>query len=371
MAKIIVEQVQGGSGGTALTVPTAAATVNNQAVVGSTAGVLSHSPIALPAAASGAANRPLVGATTGATTFSPIAMPASDGTANQYLQTNGSGQLGFNSITESSLLPEDNDLMIGAIFTTSMRENFYSTGTWSTSGPNSTYYNSLSDASAIQQCWNMAFADGKPKASGVTNSTGDITYSNNDDGEARTKLFAHNRRLGWVAKQWERDYNQTSYSGITISILPIRNKGSSAVDVSLKRGFTSQSNYSGSGIVSYRPTYSSGTNYANATGGAWTTHNSYTSNTSYAGSNNTNTINIPAGQTVLVMMTSSHIYHTTDFMHDIHVYAELQTAFTHTDIQCDMRMLEALHTCRQPAADYNTQTPYEMYTSCATCYGDR
>ena len=55
MAKIIVEQVQGGSGGTALTVPTAAATVNNQAVVGSTAGVLSHSPIALPAAASGAA----------------------------------------------------------------------------------------------------------------------------------------------------------------------------------------------------------------------------------------------------------------------------------------------------------------------------
>jgi hypothetical protein len=422
MAKIIVEQVQGGSGGTALTVPTAAATVNNQAVVGSTAGVLSHSPIALPAAASGAANRPLVGATSGATSFSPLALPAADGaanrpvttngsgqlqfgavgmpaadgaankpittngsgqlqfgavaypaadgTANQVLQTNGSGVTSWGTIT-SSPVPDDNDLMIGAIFTTSMRENFYSTGTWSSSGPNSTYYNSLSDANSILQCWNMAFADGKPKASGMSNSTNDITYTNNDDGEARTKLFAHNRRLGWVSKQWERDYNQQSNSGITISILPIRNKGSSNVDVSLKTGFTSQSNNSGSGLVSYRATYSSGTNYANATGGAWTTHNAYTSNTSYAGTTRTNSITIPAGETILVMMTSSHRYHTTDFMHDIHAYGELHTAFTHADIQCDMRMLEALHTCRQPAADYNVQTPYEMYTSCATCYGDR
>ena len=370
MAKIIVEQVQGGSGGTALTIPTAAASVNNQAVVGSTAGVLSHSPIALPASASGANNRPLIGATTGALSFAATAYPAADGTNGQVFQTNGSGVGSFGTMA-SSPVPDDNDLMIGAIFTTSMRENFYSTGTWSSSGPNSTYYNSLSDASAILQCWNMAFADGKPKSSGVTNSTNDITYSNNDDGEARTKLFAHNRRLGWVAKQWERDYNQTSYPGLTISILPIRNKGSAAVDISLKRGFTSINNYNGSGIVSYRPTYSSGTNYANATGGTWTTHNSYQSNTSYGGGNNTQTINIPANQTVLVMMTSTHIYHTTDFMHDIHVYAELQTAFSHADIQCDMRMLEALHSCRQPAADYNVATPYEMYTSCATCYGDR
>ena len=370
MAKIIVEQVQGGSGGTALTVPTAAATVNNQAVVGSTAGVLSHSPIALPAAAATANNRPLIGATTGALSFGAVALPAADGTANQVLQTNGSGVGSWGTVS-SSPVPDDNDLMIGAIFTTSMRENFYSTGTWSTSGPNSTYYNSLSDASAITQCWNMAFADGRPDSSTVTNNTSSMTYTNNDDGEARTKLFAHNRRLGWVAKQWERDYNQTNYSGITISILPIRNKGSAAVDVSLKRGFTSQSNYSGSGLVSYRPTYSSGTNYANATGGAWTTHHSYTSSSGYAGGNNSQTITIPAGETILLMMTSQHLYHTTDMYHDIHVYGELQTMFTHADIQCDMRMLEALHSCRQPASVYNAATPYEMYTSCATCYGDR
>ncbi len=70
-------------------------------------------------------------------------------------------------------------------------------------------------------------------------------------------------------------------------------------------------------------------------------------------------------------MTTHHMYHTTDMYNDIHVYGEIQTTFTHTDIQCDLRMLEALHTCRQPAAVYNAATPYEMYTSCATCYGDR
>jgi hypothetical protein len=57
--------------------------------------------------------------------------------------------------------------------------------------------------------------------------------------------------------------------------------------------------------------------------------------------------------------------------HDIHVYAELQTAFTHADIQCDLRMLEALTQCRQPAANSQVQYPYEMYTSCGTCFGDR
>ena len=397
MAKIIVERVQGGSGGAALTIPTAVPSANGAPVVGSTAGVLSFSAVGLPTAVSGANNRPIVGATTGVSTFSPLALPAADGAANKPVTTNGSGQLQFGAVAlpaadgtanqvlqtngsavaswgtiSSAPVPDDNDLMIGAIFTTSMRENFYSTGTWSSSGPNSTYYNSLSDASAISQCWNMAFADGKPKATGYTNSTNDITYSNNDDGEARTKLFAHNRRLGWIAKQWERDYNQTSYPGITISVLPVRNKGASDVVIAVKRGFTSQSNYSGSGLVSYRATYSSGTNYANATGGAWTTINSYTGDTSYAGTNSgPHNVTIPAGETILLMMTSSHRYHTTDFMHDIHVYGELQTMFTHADIQCDMRMLEALHSCRQPAADYNTNTPYEMYTSCATCYGDR
>ena len=218
--------------------------------------------------------------------------------------------------------------------------------------------NSLSDALQIcLQAWNMLLGDGKPKATGYTNSTADITYSNSSDDTvgARVKQFAHNRRLGYVTKQWEHDDNLTgNYAGCTWSALcQFVIKVQSNVNITVKRGFTSRSNYSGSGLVSYRATYSSGTNYANATGGAWTTHSSYTSDTSYAGSNTTSTVTVPAGETIIIMMTSHHRYHTTDMFHDIHVYGELQTMFTHADIQCDLRMLEALHTCRQPAADYN------------------
>jgi len=285
-----------------------------------------------------------------------------------------SGGGGGGAATVNTILPDDNDLMIGAIFTCSCRDSFYSTGEWGSSGPWTTYYHSLSDANSITQAWNMLFGDGKPQATQYTNSANGITFSGSNDETAgpRTKLFAHNQRLGWVSKQFEYDQGQSgAYSGCTWSCLPIRNKGTSDVVISVLRAFTSYNNYGGSGLVSYRATYSSGTNYANATGGAWTTHHSYTSNTSYAGTTNTTNVTVPAGETILLMMTSHHMYHTTDMYHDIHIYGQLQTMFTHADIQCDLRMLEALHSCRQPEADYTEVTPYEMYTSCATCYGDR
>lgn len=267
MAKIIVEQVQGGSGGTALTVPTAAATVNNQAVVGSTAGVLSHSPIALPAAASGANNRPLVGATTGATSFSPLALPAADGAANKPVTTNGSGQLQFGAVTypaadgtanqvlqtngsgvtsfgtiSSAPVPDDNDLMIGALFSHSNRENVYSTCEWSTTGPNGTYHHELDDASSRIAAWNMALGDGKPQQSANANSS-HMLYSGNWI-HSRYKQFAHNRRLGYNYRylRWG-DENGTSYPGATWAIIPIRNSGSSSVDCVFKTTTSSRANY--------------------------------------------------------------------------------------------------------------------------------
>ena len=393
MAKIIVEQVQGGSGGTALTVPTAAATVNNQAVVGSTAGVLSHSPIALPAAASGANNRPLVGATTGATSFSPlalpaadgaankpvttngsgqlqfgaVALPAADGTANQVLQTNGSGVTSFGTIT-SSPLPDDNDLIIGAVFSHSNRENVYSTGEWSTSGPNSTYYHELQAQSDMPQAWNMALGDGKPQASQNATSSY-MTYAGNFI-HSRYKQYAHNRRLGYNYRylRWG-DENGTSYPGCTWAIIPIRNSGSSSVTCSFKTTCSSRGNYAGTGKAYYTPTFSSGTNYANATGGAWTLLHSYDSNDETY--DHTASVPVPANTTVLFMVTSTWKYRTSYQFFDTLVFRELQTAFTHADIKCDLRMLEALHMGRSPAAIYNAATPYEMYTTCATLFGDR
>ena len=69
MAKIIVEEVQGGSGGEALTLPTA------------------------------------------------------DGAAGTFMKTDGSGALSFGA-AESSPVPDDNSLAVGAIFTTSNRQNW-------------------------------------------------------------------------------------------------------------------------------------------------------------------------------------------------------------------------------------------------------
>ena len=394
MAKIIVEQVQGGSGGTALTVPTAAATVNNQAVVGSTAGVLSHSPIALPAAASGANNRPLVGATTGATSFSPLALPAADGaankpvttngsgqlqfgatalpaadgSANQFLKTNGSGVASWGAITSSSV-PDDDIKCIGMLITSSARQNVYSTGEWSSSGPNSTYYNSLTDASARGQAWNMLFGDGKPKATGSTQ------FYANDDGDTfhREIIFAHNQRLGHYHRDmfyYDNASTGNDYSGVTFSCIPIRNHASSgSTNVSIPMYKTSGSgNYGGSGVMYYTPTFSSGTNYANATGGSWTLLNSYTSVTDTH--NYTATVPVAAGTTVLLFVSSAHRYHTTYRFKDTHNYHSLANTFT-GDIKCDLKMLHTLWMGRQPAADYNVNTPYELYTTCATLFGDR
>ena len=70
------------------------------------------------------------------------------------------------------------------------------------------------------------------------------------------------------------------------------------------------------------------------------------------------------------MMTSAHYYHTSYRYKDTHTYADLHTAFV-GDIKCDLRMLHALHMGRQPSSIYNGITPYEIYTTCASLYGDR
>ena len=318
-------------------------------------------------AADGAANKPLTTNGSGQLQFGATAYPAADGTANQVLQTNGSGVGSWGTIS-SAPVPDDNDLMIGALFSHSNRQNVYSTGEWTTTGPNSTYHHELDDAASRVAAWNMALGDGKPQQSANATSS-HMLYSGNWI-HSRYKQFAHNRRLGYNYRylRWG-DENGTSYPGASWAIIPIRNSGSSSVDCVFKTTTSSVANYAGSGHMYYTPTFSSGTNYANATGGAWTVLSSYQANSETH--DYTATVPVPANTTVLFMVTSTWNYRTSYQFFDTLVFRELHTAFTHADIKCDMRMLEALHSCRQPAAVYNAATPYEMYTSCATCYGDR
>jgi hypothetical protein len=151
--------------------------------------------------------------------------------------------------------------------------------------------------------------------------------------------------------------------------MPIRNNSSSSIDVVLQTTASSRSNLGGAGRAYYTPTFSSGTNYANATGGAWTVLSSYQSSTDthdYAA-----TVPVPGNTTVLFMMTSTWNYRTTYQFFDTNLLRSLHTTFTDANIVCDLKMLEALYMARQPAAIKLASTPYELYTSCATLFGDR
>tara|TARA_R110000737_G_scaffold27064_2_gene45843 strand:+ start:4603 stop:5637 length:1035 start_codon:yes stop_codon:yes gene_type:complete len=344
MSKLIVDEIQK-NGGDALTLPTTDATVNNQPMLGSTSGVLS---------------------------FGPTGLPAADGTNGQVLTANGSGASTWSALSVPPV-PSDNILSVGMVISSSQRQNLYSTGEWSSSGPNGTYYNRLSDASSIGQAWNMLLGDGRPSNADYGSTGMNTMFYSGDSGQqySRQTIYAHNKRLGHNFKNfYYTDNSGTSqnYAGVTWSAIPIRNSGASAATVTLKVTRSGGSNYGGTGIVYYTPTFSSGTNYANATGGAWTTCEASTSNGDYV--NYTASITIPAATTIIVMMTSNHRYHTTARFKDTHMYLDLHSTFT-GNIKCDLRMLGALGSARSPNAAFGTFTPYEMYTSCAALYGDR
>jgi hypothetical protein len=271
--------------------------------------------------------------------------------------------------TVNTILPEDSLLSTGMVMTSSARNNVYSTGQWSSSGPNSTYYNSLNGASDWVQAWNMLMGDGYPKG------TSQHFYVN-DDGDTfhRELIYAHNRRMGHNYRDmfyYDNASTGQDYAGVTFSCCPVRNHGSSSQTISMLTYRSSGSgNYGGAGVMYYTPTFSSGTNYANANGGAWTLLNSYTSSNDQYGYNAS--VVVPAGTTVLFFMSSAHRYHTTYRFKDTHNHYDLHTAFTETNnVKCDLRMLQALYTGREPDADYNASTPWEIYNTCATLYGDR
>ena len=363
MSKLIVDEIQK-NGGDSLTLPSTDATANNQALVGSSAGVLSFSPLAMPAA-DGAANKPVTTDGSGTLQFGATALPAADGTNGQVLTTNGSGVATWGGVSAPTV-PSDNDLAIGALFSHANRDNIYSTGSWGTGGPDSTYNNELDDASDLVAAWNMLMGDGMPTSTG--GASGDKTFSGNW-GVNRYKLFAHNRRLGYNYRYFYWHPNGTSYPGCTFMCIPIRNTSAASIDVVLETTNGSQGNYAGTGKAYYTPTFSSGTNYANANGGSWTTCHSY------QGDDETYdyqaTVPVPANTTVLFMMTASWKYRTSYQFFDTCLLRSIHTTFSNADIVCDLRMLETLFMGRQVSATYNTALPYELYTTCATLMGDR
>lgn len=374
MSKIIVDQIQK-NGGDVLTLPATDATANNQPLVGSTTGVLSHSPLSLPAA-DGAANKPVTTDGSAQLQFGAFALPSTAGTDGQVLTSTGSAAAWEAVPVPPGGLPSESfthvtDKFIGTMVTTTGRQHGYSTGQWTSSGPNSTYQSQNAFSSHPEETWNMLLGDGYP------HTANDKPYVNNTRGDSYRELqYAYGNRVGHFYKDYYHQQNQTSYSGLTFRALPIRNTGSSDVTVVLYPRYSMYNDsYSGAALGVYTPTNSSGTAYSTVTGGAWSSLWSNTGNSanSAAGAQN---CTVPAGKTVIVVLVSAHAYQTTYRFVDTNNFYSLDTTFSDSNIVCDARMLFALHTARAGRnsavnATNSLAYPYILWTECARLYGDR
>lgn len=330
MSKLVVDQIQK-SGGPSLTLPTT----------------------------SGAANALLVNDGSGNLGFTTLGNLLPSGTANTVLTNDGAGNLSF---ATPVIVPADNNLLYGSVMTASARQNVYSTGEWSTGGPNSTYLSELaagSDATYTHMSFNMFLGDGFP------NGTSQIKYAADFRGlENRTILYSNGNRLGPNYRELFYFENSTSYGGTSWHIMPVRNTTGASITRSLSFMYSSYGSYVGAALGTYTPNAST---YSATTGGSWTQAFTNTSNTITSGAAS---ITIPANTTVLVMLITSHNYQTTYYFKESSMFFALNSFFG-TGLVCDQRMLHALATLRTPSATNSVSAPHEIYTGCAAVYGDR
>ena len=372
MSKIIVDQIQK-NGGDVLTLPATDATANNQPLVGSTTGVLSHSPLALPAA-DGAANKPVTTDGSAQLQFGAFALPSTAGTDGQVLTSTGSAAA-WETPEVGAGLPSDttSDNLIGTVVSDTARGNAYSDGgiTSSTGSINFGPANMYSTNSHLQKALAFFMGDQHPANGAPSGGSTGMGTGNDQSDRYRAIEYANNKRVGdWYQYQYSYD-NSTSYCGHTFRILPIRNKGSSNINVGISCKVSSRDSNQDSSSLGYgTPTNSSGTAYSTVTGITWTQiaartdqQDSYTMSSS--------TVTVPAGKTILVFLVSTYRYHTTYQFVNSNLFYDLDTTFTNSDITCDARILHGLHSVRINNATEGNMYFEKLYTNTALLYGDR
>lgn len=288
-------------------------------------------------------------------------LPLADGTAGQSMVTNGAGQLSF-ATPADVIVPADSANIYGSVFSASARGNIYSTGEWTSSGPNSTYQNATaagSNATYTHQSFNMFLGDGYP------GGTSQIMYSGDFRGlDYRTILYSGNDRLGHNQRELFYYENNTSWGGVSWHVMPVRNTTGASITRTLNFMYSAYDTGNGAALGYYTPNAAT---YAATTGGTWTQPFTATSNTI---TNSSASIVIPANTTVLVMLVTSHNYQTTYYFKESSMFYGLSTFFG-TGLVCDLRMLNALALLRTPSATNTTSYPEQIYTGCATTYGNR
>lgn len=291
-----------------------------------------------------------------------LTLPTADGTAGQYMQTNGSGALSFSTPGAPPPVPADSTLIVGFVRSSSAQQNTYSTPAWST-GPNGVMNQSLigTDATTRIMAWNMFLGDGFP------NGTTEKMYTNNREGNyQRETVYANNQRLGHFRAVNYYDNNTTdNYTGLTWSVLPVRNTTNASITRSFTFYYSSDySSYGGAAIALFTPNAAT---YSGTSGGTFT---GLFTTSSDGTSTATISVIVPANTTVLLFAGTTHLYQTTYQFFDYHMYYGLSTFFA-GDLICDLRMLGSLEIARSPNNISTAIAPQDLYTAAAALYGNR
>lgn len=308
----------------------------------------------------------------GGTAFS---LPVASGTTDQYVQTDGNGNLTFTQPQVATggdaglVCPENtSSLNVGSIVTHTDRYNTYSTGEWTSDGPWTTFtaYSSENDTNGTM-FFNMALGDGMGNASTTT----ERWLADSENELPRRLQFSNGNRLGYMRDVFHYD-NATSYAGHSFRIMPLRNTTAAAVTVPVY-GYCSQywgAGYEGCQMMYWTPNTSK---YSTVTSGTGTSVSQSTSNARQV--NMGGSVTIPANTTVLVCLISTDCYNTTYRFKDTNYFYDLKNTVDGANgIICDMVMLTHL-------AKGNMKLPYTgacstsiiplIYNSCAAQWGDR
>jgi hypothetical protein len=300
-------------------------------------------------------------------------LPTTAGTAGQFMTTNGSGTLQFTtmpmpnySAAVDGLVAPEGRGMVGAIYSHTDRQNIYSTGEWTSSGPWTTYVNKDAHAdNSLIQFMNMALSDGYSNAGSTENMMGNDAEKN----YSRQLMFSNGNRLGYARDYFHYD-NNTGYAGHSFAIMPIRNTSGSAITVTINAAASDywEQGYEGTCLFVLEPntaTYSTVTSVASTLLGQTTTN---TRQTLLSG-----TYSVPANETILVCLASTDQYQTTYRFKDTNYFYNLNTTFSNPSIICDMRMLSSLYQSRfnlTYAGGFAGILP-AIWTRTAINYGDR
>ena len=300
--------------------------------------------------------------TTGLTQFADNSGNLNLGSSSGIVQVNGSavGNSPGSTVGNSPYVEGTNQ--IGCVMSSTPKSDPYFG--FSSSGPYTTFYdyNIGDNSSSSLQAWHMATGDGYP------DGTTQYFYSGTDTAFVHRKPnWAVANRLGVIGRQVSFPNNQTSYTGVSFLLFPVRNTTGSPITRTFYWAYSQywSAGYEGAAVALYTP---NATTYAATSGGTWSSLFSTSGSTSTASSTSFS-VAIPAGKTCILMACASWYYYTSYQFYETNCFYNL-SSYMDSSIICDQRMLATL-AYGKISGSYSVLDTQNAYTACANLYGNR